>query len=176
MRLANRAEPGRGAVTPARRVDDLDRRIIEALQANGRESFRRIATNLGVSEATVRARYENKELQDVSLSGETASMVDIDTRSVEFGRYFTPTEAEHRGAKITPPTLDPRVALELLELARVAAHTRERRFAPLACFMAGVAAERLSNSKPRVDEGAIAEYIQEVRQKLEREGPKDAEW
>src|SRR6266436_3650335 len=42
---------------PARRVDDLDRRIIEALQANGRESFRRIAAGLGVSEATVRARY-----------------------------------------------------------------------------------------------------------------------
>jgi Lrp/AsnC family transcriptional regulator, regulator for asnA, asnC and gidA len=51
------ADPGRGAVTPARRVDDLDRKIIEALQANGRESFRRIAAGLGVSEATVRARY-----------------------------------------------------------------------------------------------------------------------
>jgi Lrp/AsnC family transcriptional regulator for asnA, asnC and gidA len=38
-------------------VDDLDRRIIEALQDNGRESFRRIAARLGVSEATVRARY-----------------------------------------------------------------------------------------------------------------------
>src|SRR5713226_4787876 len=86
------------------------------------------------------------------------------------------TEAEHRGAKIAPPTLDPRVALELLELARVAAHTRERRFAPLSCFMAGVAAERLRTSKRDVDEGAIAEYIQEVRQKLERDGPKDAEW
>ena len=47
----------RGPVTPARRVDDLDRKIIEALQANGRESFRRIAATLGVSEATVRARY-----------------------------------------------------------------------------------------------------------------------
>ena len=32
-------------------------RIIEALQENGRESFRRIAARLGVSEATVRARY-----------------------------------------------------------------------------------------------------------------------
>jgi hypothetical protein len=86
------------------------------------------------------------------------------------------TEAEHRGAKIAPPTLDPRVALELLELARVAAHTRERRFAPLACFMAGVAAERFSQAKPGVGDGAIAQYIQEVRQKLERDGPKDAEW
>ncbi|HTZ06252.1 MAG TPA: Lrp/AsnC family transcriptional regulator [Gaiellaceae bacterium] len=51
------AGPRRGPVAPARRVDELDRRIIEALQANGRESFRRIAARLGVSEATVRARY-----------------------------------------------------------------------------------------------------------------------
>jgi len=57
LRLANEGDPGRGAVTPARRVDDLDRKIIEALQANGRESFRRIAASVGVSEATVRARY-----------------------------------------------------------------------------------------------------------------------
>src|ERR1700739_204555 len=47
----------RGAVSPARRTDELDRRIIEALQANGRESFRSIAARVGVSEATVRARY-----------------------------------------------------------------------------------------------------------------------
>jgi Lrp/AsnC family transcriptional regulator for asnA, asnC and gidA len=50
-------DPRRGAVTPARRVDELDRQIIEALQENGRESFRRIAARLGVSEGTVRARY-----------------------------------------------------------------------------------------------------------------------
>ncbi len=47
----------RGAVTPAQKVDDLDRAIIEALQENGRESFRRIAARLEVSEGTVRARY-----------------------------------------------------------------------------------------------------------------------
>jgi Lrp/AsnC family transcriptional regulator for asnA, asnC and gidA len=50
-------DPRRGAVTPARKVDELDRQIIEALQENGRESFRRIAARLGVSEGTVRARY-----------------------------------------------------------------------------------------------------------------------
>jgi putative ABC transport system permease protein len=32
----------------------------------------------------------------VSFSGQTANMADIDTRAVELGRYFTPTEAEHR--------------------------------------------------------------------------------
>jgi Lrp/AsnC family transcriptional regulator, regulator for asnA, asnC and gidA len=47
----------RGAIAPRRRIDDLDRQIIEALQVNGRESFRAIAARIGVSEATVRARY-----------------------------------------------------------------------------------------------------------------------
>jgi Lrp/AsnC family transcriptional regulator, regulator for asnA, asnC and gidA len=50
-------ERERGAVAARRRIDDLDRRLIEALQRNGRESFRAIATQLGVSEATVRSRY-----------------------------------------------------------------------------------------------------------------------
>ena len=48
---------GRGPVTRPRSLDDVDRRIIEALQQNGRESFRGIAAQVGVSEATVRARY-----------------------------------------------------------------------------------------------------------------------
>lgn len=55
-----RSSPGpaaRGAVRRARRLDAVDSGIIEALQRNGRESFRRIAAALGVSEATIRARY-----------------------------------------------------------------------------------------------------------------------
>src|SRR5438128_8741711 len=55
--------------------------------------------------------------------------------------------AERRGARIEAPALDAKVALELLELARVAAHTKERRFAPLASYTAGVAAERLRVAK-----------------------------
>jgi hypothetical protein len=82
------------------------------------------------------------------------------------------TAAEKRGAVIAPPTLDPRVALELLELARVVAHTSERRFAPLSCFMAGVAAERIRNAMG-LDDGVIADYIQEVRQKLETGTPEN---
>jgi len=62
----------RGAVARTRGVDDLDRRIIEALQENGRESFRRIATRLGVSEGTVRSRYarlkEDGVLQVVAVT------------------------------------------------------------------------------------------------------------
>ena len=45
---------------------------------------------------TVRARSGDKELQDVSLYGQTANMADIDSRAVELGRYFTPSEAEHK--------------------------------------------------------------------------------
>jgi Lrp/AsnC family transcriptional regulator for asnA, asnC and gidA len=47
----------RGAVSVPRSLDEVDQRIIEALQKNGRESFRRIAASVGVSEATIRARY-----------------------------------------------------------------------------------------------------------------------
>jgi hypothetical protein len=37
--------------------------------------------------------------------------------------------------------------------------------------MAGVAAERLRAAKPDIDDIALAEYIQEVRQELEAEAP-----
>ncbi len=58
--------PGRrGPVRGPRRIDALDQGIIEALQANGRESFRRIADRLGVSEGTVRARYTRLSSDDI---------------------------------------------------------------------------------------------------------------
>ena len=47
----------RGAVSTAPGLDQVDQGIIEALQKNGREPFRRIAAEIGVSEATIRARY-----------------------------------------------------------------------------------------------------------------------
>jgi Lrp/AsnC family transcriptional regulator for asnA, asnC and gidA len=55
----------RGPIRGPRRIDALDQGIIEALQANGREPFRRIATRLGVSEATVRARYTRLSADDI---------------------------------------------------------------------------------------------------------------
>ena len=75
--------------------------------------------------------------------------------------------AQRRGVKIEPPALDSRIALELLELARVAAHTQERRFAPLSSYLAGVAAERLRAARPELDDAAIADFVQEVRRELE---------
>jgi Lrp/AsnC family transcriptional regulator, regulator for asnA, asnC and gidA len=55
----------RGPIQAPRRIDALDQGIIESLQENGRESFRRIATRLGVSEATIRARYTRLSADDI---------------------------------------------------------------------------------------------------------------
>jgi putative ABC transport system permease protein len=46
--------------------------------------------------ASVKARYEDKESSDVNFFGQTANMAGIDTREVQYGRYFTSWEAEHR--------------------------------------------------------------------------------
>src|ERR687887_2632888 len=54
---ALRSNNNRGAVGGRRGLDRIDQSIIEALQKDGRASFRRIAADIGVSEATVRARY-----------------------------------------------------------------------------------------------------------------------
>ena len=59
------AEPHRGPISAPPLIDGLDQGIIEALQANGRESFRAIAARLGVSEATIRARYARLCAQDI---------------------------------------------------------------------------------------------------------------
>ena len=79
--------------------------------------------------------------------------------------------AGRRGAKIDDPTFDAGLAEEILQLARVVSHTQERRFAPLATFTAGVAAERLRASKGSLDAGVAAGYVREVREALEREAP-----
>jgi putative ABC transport system permease protein len=45
------------------------------------------------------ARYREQEVRDVSIIGHTANMADIDTRTVELGRYFTPSE-DQRSAPV----------------------------------------------------------------------------
>ena len=52
----------------------------------------------------------------------------------------------------------------------MAAHTQERRFAPLATYTAGIAAERLRVAKG-ADHGTIAAFIREIREEIERESP-----
>ncbi|MGH7904176.1 MAG: DUF6457 domain-containing protein [Candidatus Dormibacteraceae bacterium] len=87
----------------------------------------------------------------------------------DLGRRFTSTAAT-QGTEIQAPSLEPAVAEQLLELARVAAHTGERPFAPLACYMAGVAAERF-RAAGGGDSGAIATLIERVRSELEAGAP-----
>jgi len=79
--------------------------------------------------------------------------------------------AARKGIKIAPPDLDPAVAEEILQLARVVAHSKERSFAPLASFTAGVAAERLRVAKGTASAADVASYIREIRESLEREAP-----
>jgi hypothetical protein len=76
--------------------------------------------------------------------------------------------AAKRGVRIAEPQLDAAVADEILQLARVVAHSKERSFAPLASFMAGVAAERLRVAVGG-DAATQATLIREVREELERE-------
>ena len=47
----------RGAIERPAWLDELDVRLIAALQGNGREKFRALAGQLGCSEATIRNRY-----------------------------------------------------------------------------------------------------------------------
>ena len=47
------SQPSKGA------MDDLDKLILQTLQADGRAAFTQIAKQAGVSETTIRARYRN---------------------------------------------------------------------------------------------------------------------
>jgi hypothetical protein len=92
----------------------------------------------------------------------------------ELGERFV-RAAARRGAAIEAPELSPAVAQELLELARVAAHTSERRFAPLTTYVAGLVAERVRAAGGPEGPEAMAEIIREVRQELEPPHPADSE-
>lgn len=84
----------------------------------------------------------------------------------DLGQRWTAAAAA-RGVSIDAPRLEGEIAAELLELARVTAHTRERRFAPLSCYLAGVAVERLRSGRPALTEAEVVAYLNEVRQSLE---------
>lgn len=44
---------------------------------------------------TLSLQYRNKQTDDTSIIGYTPNMVDIDTRTLDLGRYFTPGEDRH---------------------------------------------------------------------------------
>ena len=115
----------------------------------------------------------------MSYEGCQQVIADRDSLDFEMNEWFDALSrkfadaAGEQGAEIAAPKLDPQVADEILELARVAARSKERRFAPLACFMAGVAVERLRQGRSTsvIDE---AEFIRSVREPLEGEIPAEA--
>src|SRR5271165_4942001 len=43
---------------------------------------------------TARVQYRDKDLTDISLIGHTPNMADVDTRTVQLGRYFTDAESQ----------------------------------------------------------------------------------
>jgi putative ABC transport system permease protein len=54
---------------------------------------------VGASASTTLAvNYQNKQVDDSTMWGYTPNMVDIDTRNLETGRYFTETEDKHAAA------------------------------------------------------------------------------
>jgi len=44
---------------------------------------------------TLSVQYQNKQTDDTTIIGYTPNMVDIDTRTLDLGRYFTPAEDRH---------------------------------------------------------------------------------
>ena len=44
---------------------------------------------------TLSTQYKNKQTDDTSIIGYTPNMIDIDTRTLDLGRYFTPGEDRH---------------------------------------------------------------------------------
>ena len=44
---------------------------------------------------TLSVQYKNKQTDDSAIIGYTPNMVDIDTRTLDLGRYFTPAEDQH---------------------------------------------------------------------------------
>ena len=77
--------------------------------------------------------------------------------------------AARHGATIDPPTLDPAVAHELLDLTRVVAHTSERQFAPLAAFVSGQAIERMQASNRALSAVDMVAFLIELKRDLPRE-------
>ena len=57
----------------------------------------RLADRVGASSGTTRlARYQNRKLSDVQISGTTANVAEIRNLDIESGRFFTEIENEHR--------------------------------------------------------------------------------
>ncbi len=75
--------------------------------------------------------------------------------------------AQAQGAEIEPPTIGSGVVAEVLALAGTVAHTSERKFAPLASFLTGIAVERLAAAGRLGSDREIADFVGQVRKELD---------
>jgi Domain of unknown function (DUF6457) len=75
--------------------------------------------------------------------------------------------AQAHDAEIEPPAISSRVATEVLELAATVAHTSERKYAPLASFVTGIAVGELRAAGRLVSDGEIAAFVAQLRQELD---------
>lgn len=78
--------------------------------------------------------------------------------------------AGERGVKIPPQNMDSRLVAEILELAGVVAHSGERKFAPLASFVAGVAAGRLQAAGVLGADQDVSAFVAALGKELDTAG------
>jgi hypothetical protein len=75
--------------------------------------------------------------------------------------------AQAHGAEIEPPTIGSGAAAEVLELAGTVAHNSERKFAPLASFLTGMAVGRLAAAGRLASDAEIAAFVGRLRKDLD---------
>lgn len=109
-------------------LDELDSDIIEALQHNGRESFRSMAARLGVAEATVRSRVAKlttaRVLDIVGVTNPFALGFDVMATIAVSAR--TPQAAAHELARWSEVTHVVQVTGRFDLLCEVACSDREQ--------------------------------------------------
>ncbi len=74
--------------------------------------------------------------------------------------------ARAQGVEIETPTIDSHVAAEVLELAGAVARSSERKFAPLASFLTGVAVGSLRSAGQLQTDREVVAFVAELRQNL----------
>jgi len=75
----------------------LKRKPISKTEMEQTVRLARLAERVGASSGITRlARYRNRKLSDVQISGTTANVAEIRNLDIESGRFFTESENEHR--------------------------------------------------------------------------------
>jgi putative ABC transport system permease protein len=77
-------------------VKSLKNKNIDVADYRGVAELCKACEKVGASASgTLSLQYRNKQTDDTSIIGYTPNMVDIDTRTLDLGRYFTPGEDRH---------------------------------------------------------------------------------